>query len=307
MPSPRISVGLPVYNAEAFLEHALAAVLSQDVDGLEVVISDNASTDGTQALCEAAAASDPRVRYERQAVNLGAAPNYNRVFEMARAPYFKWLAHDDLIRPGFLATCVRALDENPDVVVACTRAAEIDADGAVLHAYPSDLRLGSPHAHERFFDVLNSPYRYALLGVIRRDVLARTPLIESFSDSDGCLLAELALHGPIYEADEVLTLIRNHPNRSTRKHPNKSDRARWFDTRRVASIEVPTWKSLGYSLRALHEAPLSVGERLRCAAALADWAVRLRWRVLAGELRHALPQLARRIVAGRPPTETSPA
>ena len=80
---PVISVGMPVYNGEQYLESAIRAVLDQTCEDLELIISDNASTDRTAQICNDFAARDSRVRFSRNPDNIGAARNYNRVFELA--------------------------------------------------------------------------------------------------------------------------------------------------------------------------------------------------------------------------------
>src|SRR3990172_5611242 len=97
-----IAVGLPVYNGQKYLAQAIESILGQTFADFELIISDNASTDRTQEICQAYAARDPRVRYFRNERNLGAGPNYDLCFERARSKYFKWAAHDDVIAPDFL-------------------------------------------------------------------------------------------------------------------------------------------------------------------------------------------------------------
>ena len=100
--APRVSIGLPVYNGANWLPETIDSILGQTYSNFELVISDNASTDTTQEVCEGYALRDARVRYERLPENLGAAFNYNRVFERSVAPYFKWAGHDDLLDPAYL-------------------------------------------------------------------------------------------------------------------------------------------------------------------------------------------------------------
>src|SRR5262245_17750978 len=102
MRAPTVSVGVPVYNGERYLDKALSSILRQDFEDFELIISDNASTDGTAEICKAYADKDRRIRYHRNTSNIGAAPNYNQTFEMARGEYFKWCAHDDICYPTFL-------------------------------------------------------------------------------------------------------------------------------------------------------------------------------------------------------------
>jgi glycosyltransferase involved in cell wall biosynthesis len=77
---PRVSIGVPVFNGERFLAETLDSLLNQTFSDLEVVISDNASTDQTEEICRAYAAHDARIRYYRNDVNRRAAWNHNRVF-----------------------------------------------------------------------------------------------------------------------------------------------------------------------------------------------------------------------------------
>lgn len=85
----RVSIGLPVYNGEQYLAKALDSLLAQTFTDFEVIISDNASTDRTSEICAAYLERDPRIRYYRNQQNIGAAPNFNRTFELATGMYFK--------------------------------------------------------------------------------------------------------------------------------------------------------------------------------------------------------------------------
>jgi glycosyltransferase involved in cell wall biosynthesis len=87
-----VSIGLPVYNAGQYLEEALDSILAQTFEDFELIISDNGSTDNTEAICWSYARRDQRIRYFRNETNLGAAWNFNRVFELASGKYFKWTA-----------------------------------------------------------------------------------------------------------------------------------------------------------------------------------------------------------------------
>lgn len=106
---PLVSIGLPAFNGERYLASTIRSILDQDFADFELIIGDNASTDGTRAVCEAFAAADPRIRYHHNPRNLGAGPNYDLCFHRSRGRYFKWAAHDDMLAPGFLSAAVAAL------------------------------------------------------------------------------------------------------------------------------------------------------------------------------------------------------
>src|ERR1043165_2318071 len=116
--TPRVSVGMPVYNGERFLRQAVESILGQTFRDFELIISDNGSTDATQQLCEEFAAADSRVRYIRHDKNRGAIFNWAHVVDAARAPYFKWASANDISAPRLLELCVQCLDTQPAVVVA---------------------------------------------------------------------------------------------------------------------------------------------------------------------------------------------
>lgn len=94
--SPRVSIGMPVYNGEQFICEALDSLLTQTFTNFELIISDNASTDQTETICRKYCTNDDRVRYIRQSQNLGAPANFKFVLDTAVAEYFMWAAADDV-------------------------------------------------------------------------------------------------------------------------------------------------------------------------------------------------------------------
>ncbi|MGH9161593.1 MAG: glycosyltransferase family 2 protein, partial [Vicinamibacteraceae bacterium] len=115
-PQPKLSIGIPVYNGENFIDELLTELRHQTFQDFEIVICDNASTDRTREICERHARDNPRIRYYRNEANLGVHANFDRVFSLSRAPLFKWAAHDDLYEPTYLERCLRVIEEHPDVV-----------------------------------------------------------------------------------------------------------------------------------------------------------------------------------------------
>ena len=273
MAGPRVGIGLPVYNGERYLAGAIDALLTQSFTDFELIVSDNASTDATAEIAAAASARDARVRYSRNASNIGGAANYRRVFHLASGEYFLWAAHDDLHAPTFLERCVEALDRDPELAVCYTRVSVIDADGTMVRRERTPLtRLESPHAHERFGDLMRCEYDcWEVLGLIRRSVLAATPLIAGFIASDLALRAELGLRGALHEVPEYLFYNRDHAARATRAQPQFHQRAAWFDPARAGRRVLPYWRVLAEYARSVGRVPLSRGERWRCYWALTQW------------------------------------
>ncbi|MCH9054911.1 glycosyltransferase [Synechococcus sp. PCC 6716] len=94
--NPKISIGMPVYNGARYIREALDSLLAQTFTEFELIISDNASIDNTEAICREYAAKDHRVRYIRQSQNLGASANFKFVLDKALGEYFMWAAADDI-------------------------------------------------------------------------------------------------------------------------------------------------------------------------------------------------------------------
>ena len=95
----RVSIGMPVHNGQTCVDTAIRSLLNQTMDSFELIISDNASTDGTREIYEQYSAIDSRVSYIRQRKNIGPTNNFRLVLEKAKAPYFMWAAHDDYWEP----------------------------------------------------------------------------------------------------------------------------------------------------------------------------------------------------------------
>ncbi|MGW2815697.1 glycosyltransferase family 2 protein [Streptomyces sp. NPDC001415] len=271
---PRLSIGLPVYNGEEYLAEALDALLGQTYEDFELVISDNASTDGTQVVCRWYAARDSRIRYLRLPRNIGAAPNHNYVFTECRGELFKWASHDDLYARDLLRRCVEALDERPDVILAHSGQAVIDGDGRVKVPYEYGIATDSPHAPERFRSFLFEPGGDDFYGVMRADMLRRVRPHDSYHHADRTFVAEIVLNGPFHQVPELLYFRRDHPTRAERANPGKRSRCVNLDPRRAGLLH-PTPRLLaeyvwGFA-SAIRRAPLSPADRRACYRHLAAW------------------------------------
>jgi glycosyltransferase involved in cell wall biosynthesis len=203
--APLVSVGLPVYNGQRYLAQTLEAMLAQDLEDFELIISDNASTDSTAEIARGYAAKDERIQYHRNECNLGLKGNFNRVFELSRGKYFKWTAHDDWHPKQTLRVCADALEREPSAVLCATAVAIMDEQGRIFDDWHPTVDLRFPPPHIRFHRLIWSmDETHFLFSVMRADALRRTPLIRSYLGSDRVLLAQLALLGPILQLPETL-------------------------------------------------------------------------------------------------------
>src|SRR5258708_1392159 len=111
---PLVSVGLPTYNRAADLSRAIASVLAQDYTNLELILSDNASPDDTQEVCEEFRSRDGRLTYLRQPINRGARPNFLEVLAHSQGEFFMWMGDDDWLDRSYISECIRKLIDHPD-------------------------------------------------------------------------------------------------------------------------------------------------------------------------------------------------
>ena len=276
--APFVALGLPVYNGENFLARALESLLAQTFGDFEIILSDNGSTDGTEAICREYAARDARIRYVRESRNRGVFWNFNRCFELSRSPLFRWTAHDDLCAPTLLERCVEAMADRPGVVLCYPRTRIIGADGEPKFEYGKRLRSDAADPALRFHEEISEDHAcYHIFGLIRSDVLRRTSLMGAYAGADRNLLAELALLGPFYEIPEALFMRRDHPNTLSRKFRDVRDMADYVHKTEARAesqlIHIPTIRrALGY-WDSLNRVPLSAQDRFACLGVLGKWAM----------------------------------
>ena len=281
---PRVSIGLPVYNGENFLEAALVSLLNQTYKDFELIISDNASSDRTEDICRSYASKDKRIKYFRNDTNRGAMFNFNRVFELSSGEYFKWAAHDDAHADTYLEKCVSMLDQHDSAVLCLPKVRFINGKGEII----DDIRPGSrsrglsPTPHERFFDLVVSDHIITeIFGLIRTSALKRIPPQGSYVGSDRVMLGQLALRGHFYEVPEYLFFHRQHPQKASNLHRDPLLYDVWYAPERANKrFRFPNWKLLIEHLRSVRDAPLSGRERVRCYLAMVRWLRAFRHRLI---------------------------
>ncbi|PYS03594.1 MAG: glycosyl transferase family 2 [Acidobacteria bacterium] len=291
---PRVSIGLPVFNGEQFLPEAVDSLLRQTYSDFELVISDNGSTDCTETICRDYAAKDRRVRYYRGNQNRGSVWNFNRVFTLARAEYFKWAACDDICAPEYLGACVEALDSDVSVILCYSETILIDEKGKQLGRYIDRCTdAGSTVPHERFRDLIaNLGLSNPMFGLIRAKALRRTPVIANYIGSDIVLLAELALLGRFYKIPNYLFFRRDHPQKSDRANRTLEELAVWYRPDNKGSIhQLRNSRLFLEYLACVRRQPLCFQQKARCYLHMAKW---LKWELkeISSECTYALTQMA---------------
>jgi glycosyltransferase involved in cell wall biosynthesis len=275
-PTPRLSIGLPVYNGERYLAEALDALLGQTYRDFELIISDNASTDSTEEICRRYAEQDPRVRYIRQPRNIGCAANHNVVFEYARGELFKWVADDDLYARDLVERCIELLDENPDAVLVHSWSAVVEGDDVdVARPITYPLETSSPSAPVRFRSILIADGGDDDYGVIRSEVLRKVRPYDSFYHADRTIPAELVLHGRFLHVPDWLYFRREHPGSNEQEYRGVRAFCVNYDAKRANRWRHPVARLLAEYVWAyvalVNRAPLSTKDRRACYGHIARW------------------------------------
>ncbi len=291
--APLVTIGLPVFNSERYIRNSLDSLLRQTYSDFVLVISDNASTDATPSICDEYVRRDRRVRYCRNATNIGNPGNFNRVFQLTETPYLKWSTADDWWEPTFLERAVEILERNPDVVLCYPQAETVDMEHGERSVYHDVLHLVQEDPVERFIALLDRiGLAHQHLGLIRTHALRQTHLLGSFVGSDINLLAELSLYGKFYELPELLFHRRFHKTSGSWKRGDTKHEAAYYLAAGANPRQLRHVKSHLAFVRAVLSAPLSLGARMRALGYLARrgyWERSLLLSELRGLTRRLMP------------------
>ncbi|MEE8603034.1 glycosyltransferase family 2 protein [Euzebya tangerina] len=292
---PVLSIGLPVYNGENYLESSAMSLLEQTFTDFELIIVDNASTDRTEEICRSLARRDDRVSYHRNERNIGASRNYNRAFELARGEFFKWAAHDDECHPRMLEACLQAFQESDDDVVMVYPLGELIDDRGLSVRSPLDrIASDDPRPAKRIQKLLRSLSMCdPVFGVYRTDALRQSGLIGSFCGADYVLMAEMAMMGKIREVEEPLFRLRKHAQRSNTANTSTRDRTAWYNPDAVrAALVLPIWEQMVWGLlKAITRSELAVAQKGQVTAAALAAHYSRRLRVFGGRKKRELRAL----------------
>ena len=190
-----MTIGLPVYNGGAQIEVALDSILKQTYPNIQVVISDNASTDDTREVCEHFCAQDPRFHYFRQPVNTGPTSNFQVVLDRAEGEFFMWLGHDDWLSENYIEECAKALFENPDVSLACGQAVYHENGEERRHGVPMQLSQERPSERvSTYYDMVTDNGTF--YGLMRREQLIQVKS-HNVMGADWLTIASMAFMGKV--------------------------------------------------------------------------------------------------------------
>jgi glycosyltransferase involved in cell wall biosynthesis len=261
---PLVTIGLPVYNSAKYLSRSIESLLAQTFRDFVLVISDNASTDGTSEICERYAREDSRVRYHRNPVNIGLSANFNRVFELNQSKYFKWSTSDDFWAPDMLADAVEILEADADVVLCYPKTVIVDGDGREQDRYEDKLHLMQDDPVERFVAVLDHcKLVNHHLGLLRADAIQRTRLFAAHVPADTAFIAEMSLYGKFYEVKKFQFFRRFHSDSSSWNRSSEEQQARRYHAANRRRIAFNNWLYHRTLCSAVLRSPLKPRKKLR--------------------------------------------
>lgn len=220
---PLVSVGFPLYNNAETVKRALRSIQRQTWGLIEIILSDDGSSDSTYAICERIAANDDRIRLYRQEQNLY-YQNFGFVLERARGEYFMWAAGDDFWRPQFIEANMKVLLSDPECVCSVSRCLFVKNKRPFAIAKGTYALSDSPEDNiARFLRFPSDNTR--MYGVFRRHVLLKAFPRQNFHAYDWALSAATLAHGTHYEVGRILMrrdkTSLEHYNRSVRRdHSN---------------------------------------------------------------------------------------
>lgn len=203
--NPLISIGIPVYNGENGIARALDCLLRQDYSNLEIIISDNASTDATPAICQEYVGKDSRITYSRVEENLGSIRNFNRVVELASGKYFMWAAHDDMREPSFVSACVEKMEQCPEAVLCQAHTSMfIEGREEMLCIARLDSFEGNTGLVERYRETLKNFPATAIYGLYLLSAMRKTQMFQKCIATDLAFIQELSIYGEFVHVPRVL-------------------------------------------------------------------------------------------------------
>jgi glycosyltransferase involved in cell wall biosynthesis len=273
-PTPRLSIGMPIYNGAETIADSLDSLLAQTFTDFELIVSDNASTDNSVEIVQRYQRQDARIRLIRQPVNLGANGNFSAVVDAAQGTYFKWTTCSDLCSPHFLQASVDLLDRHPEVVLAAPTTLLFESDPAQHQAYDGDIEVRGNLPSERFVQLIRKlKFNNAMNGVIRTSALRyQQPVIDHFLKADIVMVSCLALQGEFALVPDALFYRRMDPKTATILMSVEDDIKHHYPVMSSKAL-FPTWRLYAGWCRAAWKTPVPAHERRTACRYLARMAI----------------------------------
>jgi glycosyltransferase involved in cell wall biosynthesis len=265
-----VSIGIPTFNRAERLARAAASALAQTYSNIELVISDNGSTDATDELCRRLAARDPRVRYLRSPVNRGLTENFNVLYREMRGDYVLTLSDDDWLAADYIERCLSAVGEH---VLVCGLARYVDEAGDVVRtARPMRFEQRDPATRIRAY--LSAVDENAILyGVVPRAVMTRAAPMRNVLANDWLVVAAILAQGTA--VTQVETAVYRQLGGTSASFPKLVDTLglpRWHARLPHLVIAREVLVEIAWRGRAFRAIPNRLALAVRSAGSVIDWA-----------------------------------
>lgn len=215
MPQPLVTLGMPVYNEAPFIRKTLDALLRQTYQHIELIIADNASTDGTSEIIQEYVTKHRHIRHVRHERNLGQHTNFNCLPALAQGTYFAWVSGHDKWDANFFEEGVKTLNCKPECVLAFPRTIDLTHDEQMImeHNRRFDIEHMSPG--RRFREVMWRVDCNYVYGLWRLQPMLNTRIFQAIPAPDRVFLAEMALKGTFAPMNSVKYTILNRITKET--------------------------------------------------------------------------------------------
>lgn len=275
---PLVSFGVPVRNGAAEIRRCIDSLLAQDLSDIEIIVSDNASTDETAAILKEYAQRDGRIHAYFNEQDVGLIENCNRVFHESRGKYFRWIGAHDWIEPQYASCGVEALEQDSGAIAASTYIKNHGDEGIIRYEEYAGERMESARPERRFARMLwffhaGDTVYDPVYSLIRRDALVRTPLIRMMVNADWMLSADLALMGRFVHIPKCLA-YRWKPYK---KAKDLDARLKSYHPQRYQQLYAPPWRLSRELISIVLAADLTAAQRLSCFWSTALFFLRQVW------------------------------
>jgi len=267
---PLVSIGVPLYNEAKYLKQTLESLVAQDYPNIEIIISDNASSDNTGEICQKFVEHYSHIKYHRFDKNYGSITNFLYTAENSYGKYFMFAAGHDLWHPSFISKAVRIMENDDEIALCYARATRIDSCGNTLQLAKNTMDLRGMPAHKRLEHLVNNiSGADPIYGLIRASYMH---YLKAFSSNpvwgaDQVLLARFTLLGTIAHIPEVLFFWREVANEDIEYRKKTVPLA--IDTNKgqqMLNLSTPElWRQMGEAtIQVINESSLSMPEKLEC-------------------------------------------
>jgi glycosyltransferase involved in cell wall biosynthesis len=211
----RISIGMPIYNGEKFLERKLKSIISQTYSNFELIISDNGSSDETSNICLNYQKKDKRIKYFRHEKNQGITWNFNFVLEKSKEEFFIFSSVDDVISNNFLEKNLKVLQTNPKVSVSISKIETYNSTDMLDKSSKNLTKTLKQKIRPTNTISINGTYEnkvreylkkstcQVIYGLFRKSSIKEIKF-ESFIGNDWAVFLDVLKTGDLYVIDEVM-------------------------------------------------------------------------------------------------------